>query len=173
MSRASRSLRHGRAIEASGSQSCDRVRHFLQKGTRLWSQTGFNRLLAWRVGGAVWPSRATSTNPTCAPIANSLQARIWKSTPVGFEPTRGDPIGLAGRRLNRSAKVSSASQPHDRLKSHYPHCGPMQQRIKKASVSEVELGLLRKRRPDLTQLVVEWFVQVGRSARHTMRSTIS
>ena len=29
---------------------------------------------------------------------------------MGFEPTRGDPIGLAGRRLNRSAKVSSASQ---------------------------------------------------------------
>ncbi len=26
--------------------------------------------------------------------------------PVGFEPTRGDPIGLAGRRLNHSAKVS-------------------------------------------------------------------
>ena len=31
------------------------------------------------------------------------------STPVGFEPTRGDPIGLAGRRLSHSAKVSSAS----------------------------------------------------------------
>ena len=31
-----------------------------------------------------------------------------KTTPVGFEPTRGDPIGLAGRRLNRSAKVSWA-----------------------------------------------------------------
>ena len=29
------------------------------------------------------------------------------STPVGFEPTRGDPIGLAGRRLSRSAKVSA------------------------------------------------------------------
>jgi hypothetical protein len=28
------------------------------------------------------------------------------ATPVGFEPTRGDPIGLAGRRLNHSAKVS-------------------------------------------------------------------
>ena len=28
-----------------------------------------------------------------------------KSTPVGFEPTQGDPIGLAGRRLSRSAKV--------------------------------------------------------------------
>ena len=31
---------------------------------------------------------------------------VGKTTPVGFEPTRGDPIGLAGRRLNRSAKVS-------------------------------------------------------------------
>ena len=30
-----------------------------------------------------------------------------QATPVGFEPTRGDPIGLAGRRLSRSAKVSS------------------------------------------------------------------
>ena len=29
-----------------------------------------------------------------------------EATPVGFEPTRGDPIGLAGRRLGRSAKVS-------------------------------------------------------------------
>ena len=29
------------------------------------------------------------------------------STPVGFEPTQGDPIGLAGRRLSHSAKVSS------------------------------------------------------------------
>lgn len=32
----------------------------------------------------------------------------FKSTPVGFEPTRGDPIGLAGQRLSRLAKVSSA-----------------------------------------------------------------
>ena len=40
----------------------------------------------------------------------SLSARysINKSTPVGFEPTRAEPIGLAGRRLNRSAKVSHA-----------------------------------------------------------------
>ena len=29
-----------------------------------------------------------------------------EATPVGFEPTRGNPIGLAGRRLNHSAKVS-------------------------------------------------------------------
>ena len=27
-------------------------------------------------------------------------------TPVGFEPTRAEPTGLAGRRLNLSAKVS-------------------------------------------------------------------
>ena len=32
---------------------------------------------------------------------------VCQTTPVGFEPTRGDPIGLAGRRLNHSAKVSS------------------------------------------------------------------
>ncbi len=36
----------------------------------------------------------------------SYQRASQKTTPVGFEPTRGDPIGLAGRRLNRSAKVS-------------------------------------------------------------------
>ena len=40
--------------------------------------------------------------------------RHHKTTPVGFEPTRGDPIGLAGRRLNRSAKVSSA-KPKDAM----------------------------------------------------------
>ena len=31
---------------------------------------------------------------------------VGKATPVGFEPTRGDPIGLAGRRISHSAKVS-------------------------------------------------------------------
>ena len=36
---------------------------------------------------------------------------LQNSTPVGFEPTRGDPIGLAGRRLNRSAKVSLQAPP--------------------------------------------------------------
>ena len=29
---------------------------------------------------------------------------------MGFEPTRGDPIGLAGRRLSHSAKVSLGSE---------------------------------------------------------------
>ena len=42
------------------------------------------------------------------PPRNFAFLHASKSTPVGFEPTRGDPIGLAGRRLSRSAKVSSA-----------------------------------------------------------------
>ena len=45
----------------------------------------------------------------------------YKSTPVGFKPTRGDPIGLAGWRLSRSANVSSAksaSQLHSSPGSH-------------------------------------------------------
>ena len=45
---------------------------------------------------------------------NGVVALTKKTTPVGFEPTRGDPIGLAGRRLNRSAKVSSA-KPKDAM----------------------------------------------------------
>ena len=49
-----------------------------------------------------------SANHQHAPKArhNQLSEKKIKTTPVGFEPTRGDPIGLAGRRLNRSAKVS-------------------------------------------------------------------
>ena len=45
----------------------------------------------------------------------------YKSKPVGFEPTRGDPIGLAGQRLSHSGKVSSAksaSQLHFSPGSH-------------------------------------------------------
>ena len=47
-------------------------------------------------------ARLMQLNPT---IVLELSALV-KTTPVGFEPTRGDPIGLAGRRLSRSAKVS-------------------------------------------------------------------
>ena len=37
---------------------------------------------------------------------------MWQqAAPVGFEPTRGDPIGLAGRRLSHSAKVSVIQPP--------------------------------------------------------------
>ena len=46
---------------------------------------------------------AASEMHTRVPRATEKMAA---ATPVGFEPTRGDPIGLAGRRLNRSAKVS-------------------------------------------------------------------
>ena len=41
----------------------------------------------------------------------------FQTTPVGFEPTRGDPIGLAGRRLSRSAKVSMVISPVPRYPS--------------------------------------------------------
>ena len=47
--------------------------------------------------------RIAMLHPAYARQGSMLDA---KSTPVGFEPTRGDPIGLAGRRLGRSAKVS-------------------------------------------------------------------
>ena len=39
---------------------------------------------------------------------------MGKTTPVGFEPTRGDPMGLAGRRLSRSAKVSLLHEKRER-----------------------------------------------------------
>jgi hypothetical protein len=34
------------------------------------------------------------------------ESAMTENDTVGFEPTRGDPIGLAGHRPNRSAKVS-------------------------------------------------------------------
>ena len=46
-----------------------------------------------RVGAAFWAARYSITKI---------------STPVGFGPTWGNPVGLAGRRLNRSAKEPSA-----------------------------------------------------------------
>jgi hypothetical protein len=39
-------------------------------------------------------------------VCRADESAMTERTPVGFEPTRGDPIGLAGRRPNRSAKVS-------------------------------------------------------------------
>ena len=39
-------------------------------------------------------------------VVRARDANIQRTTPVGFKPTRGDPIGLAGRRFNHSAKVS-------------------------------------------------------------------
>ena len=69
-----------------------------------------------------WPGRCMNSAPEGPGMRNlceqslalgalksrhGVSARIHNlSTPVGFEPTRGDLIGLAGRRLNHSAKVS-------------------------------------------------------------------
>ena len=58
--------------------------------------------------------KSTTPQATLQPFPGALDGlqkvriRMGKTTPVGFEPTWGDPIGLAGRCLNRSAKVSSA-----------------------------------------------------------------
>lgn len=58
----------------------------------------------------MWPGFACSPEVYATlreqPCVREEQYPYEKTTPVGFEPTRGDPIGLAGRRLNRSAKVS-------------------------------------------------------------------
>ena len=50
------------------------------------------------------PCASHGINGRAADKATKL---LRSATPVGFEPTRGDPIGLAGRRLNHTAKVSS------------------------------------------------------------------
>ena len=52
-------------------------------------------------------TKQRARDTSCSPAQYS--PHLGKTTPVGFEPTRGDPIGLAGRRLNRSAKVSLAT----------------------------------------------------------------
>ena len=52
-------------------------------------------------------TRTCKHNVSCQTEVACGHARIQNNaTPVGFEPTRGDPIGLAGRRLSHSAKVS-------------------------------------------------------------------
>ena len=48
--------------------------------------------------------------PLCEVVGDQqspvVQELLHQATPVGLEATRGNPIGLAGRRLGRSAKVS-------------------------------------------------------------------
>ena len=55
-------------------------------------------------------SRQANIHQRCILISSHAMSHPYGPypTPVGFEPTRGDPIGLAGRRLSRSAKVSMA-----------------------------------------------------------------
>ena len=54
---------------------------------------------------AAWGRGAGREDTRCSCSPRSFFA----ATPVGFEPTRGHPIGLASRRLSHSAKVSSAN----------------------------------------------------------------
>ena len=56
--------------------------------------------LHWTWGHTIRNEEVAETPARCSGQGSA------KTTPVGFEPTRGDPIGLAGRRLSHSAKVS-------------------------------------------------------------------
>ena len=75
---------------------------------------------------------------------NTPASQRIEATPVGFEPTRGDPIGLAGRRLNHSAKVSFAIEidlpqncMHDKLDARRPR----DQRIARAGARPPPRGV--------------------------------
>ena len=73
-------------------------------------------------GGPGFNSRNSPNFPT----HKYRYARTCKPTPVGFEPTRGDPIGLAGRRLNQSAKLSLARTPWTAERTPLPANPPSQ-----------------------------------------------
>ena len=62
---------------------------FLSCHTKAWMKQPERLAVDW------WGVGETSQHKLCA-----------KATPAGFEPARVEPIGLAGRRLNHSAKVS-------------------------------------------------------------------
>ena len=64
-------------------------------------------------GTNLWKLSVTSSHPWCT-----------AATPVGFKPTRGDPIGLAGRRLSRSAKVSLRGLTYTQLSANHAHPSP-------------------------------------------------
>ena len=68
------------------------------------------------------------------------------ATPVGFEPTRGDPIGLAGRRLNRSAKVSLLLQRGGWLEAFFPCLRRRQARLARRVAQRQRVTRLQRRR---------------------------
>jgi hypothetical protein len=71
----------------------------------------FCALAVWSSGmipasGAGGPGFDPRNSPVVLRFILPLLMASNKTTPVGFEPTRAEPTGLAGRRLNHSAKVS-------------------------------------------------------------------
>ena len=66
---------------------------------------------------AVYPDQLDYAGKTVV-----VKRNCRKTTPVGFEPTRAKPNGLAGRRLNHSAKVSNAGRPN---RTAYRHTLPL------------------------------------------------
>ena len=87
----------------------------------LWAATKQTAQLLWascqQLSKSDQHDRTAGLNPTSD--AN-FGRTVCKATPVGFEPTRGDPIGLAGRRLSRSAKVSLRGHTDTQLSAIMP-----------------------------------------------------
>ena len=86
------------------------------RGLDLKSSAGpHTAVLETRMRAAACRFRITAPGVAHGPMANicsgaclsqSAAAEQLQATPAGFEPARVEPIGLAGRRLNHSAKVS-------------------------------------------------------------------
>ena len=113
--------REGRARAAQGSHA---ARHSVRLGdggdARGVRKRGYLReIRGRRLGSSI--AGAAGRRALCHAHGGSalrlFGAKV--STPVGFEPTRGDPIGLAGRRLSHSAKVSLVTR-DDRKSSQVP-----------------------------------------------------
>ena len=72
-----------------------------------------SRLIRWATGTSLYGSQIDLSHSALIQVGVALihtpQYRVYQkitSTPAGFEPAHGDRNGLAGRRLNHSAKVS-------------------------------------------------------------------
>ena len=113
------------------------------------------QLAVWSSGmipasGAGGPG-LNSRNSPIFPTRKHRHARTCKPTPVGFEPTRADPIGLAGRRLNHSAKVSLARL-HVQPSSH--HCPYTHQAKQRAQHAHCEAA--RRQQLQASGPVAQW-----------------
>ena len=104
----------------------------VEPGSQAW-EACMMPLHYMRLGGSeflrqrsAWAAHLTRTFAAQAKGARpsgqrGVAALTKKTTPVGFEPTRGDPIGLAGRRLNHSAKVSIWTEMYQEMRMEAPY----------------------------------------------------
>ena len=106
-----------------------------------------------------WAKWLSKTQPCVMHFAGNIktgcrQRSNAETTPVGFEPTRGDPIGLAGRRLNGSAKVSTST--HTRINRHVHILGTLIRGV--GQVARALHRFLDKRRSGPAGSLHSWLV---------------